>query len=161
MSAFGLKRTLVSDHAPLPSAGLAYVFCSGQLSFPESPRLGDCPIRRPLFAAARLSPAVWPMASQNNFLTQNRKRSLRKTPLSVRDILKLTANPRANFVPKIMIRCPITGKSVPTGLTTETIVFDSIAGDLKITMSCPACRKVHEWRPKDAWIDKGKSGSHT
>jgi hypothetical protein len=82
-------------------------------------------------------------------------------PVSVRDILKLTANPRANFVPKIMIRCPITGKSVPTGLTTETIVFDSIAGDLTITMSCPACRKVHEWRPKGAWIDKGKSGSHT
>ena len=43
LTAFGLKRTLVSDHAPLPSAGLAYVFCSGQLSFPESPSLG--PIR--------------------------------------------------------------------------------------------------------------------
>jgi hypothetical protein len=36
-----------------------------------------------------------------------------------------------------MIRCPIVGTSVSTGLTTEMIVFDSIEADLKIPMRVP------------------------
>jgi hypothetical protein len=53
-----------------------------------------------------------------------------------------------------MIRCPIVGTSVSTGLTTEMIVFDSIE-DLKIPMRCPACLKMHNWMRKDAWISPG------
>ena len=31
-----------------------------------------------------------------------------------------------------MIRCPIFGRAVPTGLATEMIVFDSIEADLEM-----------------------------
>jgi hypothetical protein len=60
-------------------------------------------------------------------------------------------------MPKIMIRCPITGRAVSTGLTTKTILFDSIDADLEIPLRCPACLKMHNWRPRDAWIDKADS----
>ena len=58
-------------------------------------------------------------------------------------------------MPKIMIRCPITGKTVPTGLTTQMVVFDSIASDLEMPRRCPACLKMHNWMPKEAWVEKG------
>ena len=58
-------------------------------------------------------------------------------------------------MPKIVIRCPITGNNVPTGLTTEMIVFDSIASDLEMPLRCPACLKMHNWMPKEAWVEKG------
>ena len=57
-------------------------------------------------------------------------------------------------MPKIMIRCPIVGRAVPTGLTTEMIVFDSIDANLEIPLNCPACLKIHKWQPREAWIDK-------
>jgi hypothetical protein len=56
-----------------------------------------------------------------------------------------------------MIRCPIVGGVVPTGLTTETIMFDSIDVNLEMPLRCPACMKVHKWKPRDAWIDKADS----
>jgi hypothetical protein len=58
-----------------------------------------------------------------------------------------------NLVPKIMIRCPVLGRAVPTGLTTEQVVFDSLLPDLEIPMRCPACLKFHKWEPKDAWVE--------
>jgi hypothetical protein len=53
-----------------------------------------------------------------------------------------------------MIRCPILGRAIPTGLTTETIVLDSLAVNLKMPLRGPACLKVHKWGRKDAWVDK-------
>jgi hypothetical protein len=55
-----------------------------------------------------------------------------------------------------MIRCPNFGRDVPTGLTTETIVFESLDG-IQIPFQCPACLKTHWWRKKDAWVDKRSS----
>jgi hypothetical protein len=52
-----------------------------------------------------------------------------------------------------MIRCPIIGMAVPTGLSTETVVFDTIDPKLEMPLRCPACLKIHKWKPKDAWID--------
>jgi hypothetical protein len=56
-------------------------------------------------------------------------------------------------MPDIMIRCPTFGRAVSTGLSTETIVLDSL-GDLTLTMRCPACMKIHKWQRTDAWVDK-------
>jgi hypothetical protein len=61
-------------------------------------------------------------------------------------------------MPNIMIRCPIFGKDVPTGLSTESVVFDSL-GDISIPLRCPACLKVHVWNRKDAWVDKAAGES--
>ena len=57
-------------------------------------------------------------------------------------------------MPDIMIRCPIFGSAVPTGLTTEKIKFDSLS-DITIPFRCPACLRIHKWEQKDAWIDEG------
>jgi hypothetical protein len=55
-------------------------------------------------------------------------------------------------MPDIMIRCPVFGRAVPTGLTTEAIKFDSLS-DITIPMCCPACLRTHKWELKDAWVD--------
>jgi hypothetical protein len=55
-------------------------------------------------------------------------------------------------MPDIMIRCPIFGGAVPTGLTTEKIKFDSLSG-IAIPFRCPACLRTHKWEQKDAWVD--------
>ena len=56
-------------------------------------------------------------------------------------------------MPDIMIRCPILGRAVPTGLTTEAIIFNSLDGNLSIPFRCPACMRLHHWGRKDAWVD--------
>jgi hypothetical protein len=61
-------------------------------------------------------------------------------------------------MPVIMINCPTLGKAVPTGLSTETIVLDSLL-DITIPLQCPACLKLHKWRRKDAWVD-GRDRPH-
>jgi len=54
----------------------------------------------------------------------------------------------------IMTSCPILKVPVKTGLTTETIVFESLSSYIEVPFRCPACRKVHRWKQKDAWVDK-------
>ena len=54
-------------------------------------------------------------------------------------------------MPDIMIRCPTNAVTVSTGLSTTTIRFDSLP-DCAIPLDCPACRTVHRWRPRDAWV---------
>jgi hypothetical protein len=58
----------------------------------------------------------------------------------------------------IVIRCPITGKEVPTGLTTAMIIFETIEDGIEIPFRCPACLKLHKWQRKDAWVDQGRLG---
>jgi hypothetical protein len=58
-------------------------------------------------------------------------------------------------MPNIMIRCPILGTPIQTGLTTEKIHFESLSG-IKIPLHCPACSKLHEWQQKEAWVEKEK-----
>jgi hypothetical protein len=62
-------------------------------------------------------------------------------------------------MPRIMIRCPETDKAVPTGLNTELIKLDSMrirvdSVVLKMPLRCAACKSVHEWTYKDAWIEE-------
>jgi len=40
-----------------------------------------------------------------------------------------------------MIKCPMFGIAVPTGITTEMIILDAL--DFPLTMHCPACRQFH------------------
>jgi hypothetical protein len=55
----------------------------------------------------------------------------------------------------IMIRCAIFGTAVPTGITTEMIILDTLT--FEFSTQCPACRKIHKWKREDAWID-GEGG---
>jgi hypothetical protein len=53
---------------------------------------------------------------------------------------------------RILIRCPIFDKSVPTGLTTNMIKLDTL--DITLSMRCPACDRIHKWKQKDPWIEE-------
>jgi hypothetical protein len=59
-------------------------------------------------------------------------------------------------MPQIMIRCPKFGRAISTGLQTEKIKFESLAG-IKLSVVCPACGKIHRWRQSDAWIEASES----
>ena len=62
-------------------------------------------------------------------------------------------------MPDIMVRCPTLRIPVPTGLTTESVKFESIP-NIAIPFHCPACLKTHQWRPITAWIDKDRHRQH-
>jgi hypothetical protein len=62
-------------------------------------------------------------------------------------------------VPDILIHCPVTGESVPTGLDTEMVVFDSLPS-LELPLECPSCGQTHHWKPADAWVE-GESEPQT
>jgi hypothetical protein len=47
-------------------------------------------------------------------------------------------------MPDILIHCPITGRVVPTGLATETVIFETLP-DIAIPLNCPRCGQTHFW----------------
>jgi hypothetical protein len=53
---------------------------------------------------------------------------------------------------EILIECRVFGVTVPTGITTEMIVLDTL--DFDLSMYCPACRQIHKWTRTDAWVDR-------
>jgi hypothetical protein len=55
----------------------------------------------------------------------------------------------------IMIHCPITGLAVPTGVTTEAVVFETLP-NIALPMYCPSCERIHNWMPLQAWV-KGEA----
>jgi hypothetical protein len=58
-------------------------------------------------------------------------------------------------VSDIFIRCPQTGRAMPTGLTTDMVVFETLP-PVALSLRCPACGQVHKWRPADAWVAGSK-----
>lgn len=53
---------------------------------------------------------------------------------------------------RMMIRCPSTRRSIPTGLTTDPTTW-SVVGLNKV--SCPECKQVHMWTQSDAYLEGG------
>jgi hypothetical protein len=56
-------------------------------------------------------------------------------------------------MPQILIRCPVFGRVIPTGLSTEKVRFDSLSG-IQFSVVCPACEKTHRWKQPKAWIER-------
>ena len=56
----------------------------------------------------------------------------------------------------ILIRCPVAGIPVQTGLRTDTVVFRTLP-NMPFELRCPRCKKLHRWRPKDAWVEKAQA----
>jgi hypothetical protein len=52
---------------------------------------------------------------------------------------------------EIMIHCSTLGTAVPTGLTADKVIFETLP-PVPIPVECPACRKVHKWKPAEAWV---------
>jgi len=51
----------------------------------------------------------------------------------------------------VMVRCPQTGRDIPTGLVTDRKSFESMPVFFA-RVHCPICRTEHEWFPKEAWM---------
>lgn len=54
---------------------------------------------------------------------------------------------------RVMIRCPVTGRAVPTGLTADPATWDIRAIGLN-RVSCPDCKQVHAWSKKEASLER-------
>lgn len=51
----------------------------------------------------------------------------------------------------VMIRCPQTGHSIPTGYEADPARFREMPVFYGISY-CPICRADHEWFARDAWV---------
>ena len=59
---------------------------------------------------------------------------------------------------RVMIRCPVTGRGVPTGLTADPAKWDLRPIGLN-RVACPECKQMHAWSKKDAYLEgTGKHG---
>jgi hypothetical protein len=54
-------------------------------------------------------------------------------------------------MPDILTRCPKTGRTIKTGLTTEMIEIDSLPR-VPIPVWCPECGSTHFWTSLTAWM---------
>ena len=54
-------------------------------------------------------------------------------------------------MPEILIRCPVTGKDVPTGVALPAEVF--LEADIETyPVECPHCGLQHTWDKKSAYL---------
>jgi hypothetical protein len=51
----------------------------------------------------------------------------------------------------VMVRCPQTGRDIPTGLVTDRKSFEATPVFFA-RVYCPICRTQHEWFAKEAWV---------
>jgi len=49
----------------------------------------------------------------------------------------------------LVIKCPVTGRDVATGIQTDASTFARMPNEVLETR-CPHCRTKHTWRPRDA-----------
>jgi hypothetical protein len=53
---------------------------------------------------------------------------------------------------RVMIRCPMTGRAIPTGLTADPATWHSRPIGLN-RVSCPECKQAHAWSKPDAHLE--------
>jgi hypothetical protein len=51
----------------------------------------------------------------------------------------------------VMIRCPETGRDIPTGIVTDRESFEATPVFFARVL-CPICRTQHEWFAQEAWV---------
>ncbi len=53
---------------------------------------------------------------------------------------------------RIVIRCQVTGESIPTGFEADAKSWDARQlGDNRAP--CPFCKQTHAWTKSDAWLE--------
>ncbi len=55
----------------------------------------------------------------------------------------------------VMVRCPQTGRDIPTGMTADRESFRATPVFFG-QVFCPICRTEHEWFAKEAWVCDGE-----
>lgn len=54
-------------------------------------------------------------------------------------------------MPEVLIRCPVTGKDVHTGIALQADVLLHSHID-PLPVACPHCGQQHAWRQQDAYL---------
>ncbi len=56
----------------------------------------------------------------------------------------------------VMIKCPKTGETVPTGVEIDTEMYESPATSVtsQILDECPACGETHTWSDGDSFVER-------
>jgi len=60
----------------------------------------------------------------------------------------------------VMIRCPQTGREIPTGIVADHESFQAMPVFFA-RVNCPICRTEHEWFAKEAWVCDSAPARHT
>ena len=56
-------------------------------------------------------------------------------------------------MPMLMIRCPKTGKPVPTGISMDKRALEDPKNVPRDNQAgCPHCGQLHSWNKEDAWL---------
>jgi hypothetical protein len=58
---------------------------------------------------------------------------------------------------QVMIRCPVTGRAIVTGLVADPRTWKDRPIGLN-RVSCPDCKQMHAWSKSDAYLE-GSDGS--
>jgi len=51
----------------------------------------------------------------------------------------------------ILTKCPRTGQTIPTGLDTDSVVFETLP-NVSIPVRCKVCGGEHFWTPTATWV---------
>ena len=59
-------------------------------------------------------------------------------------------------MPEVLIKCPSTGKPIPTGIAMSKQLFESamMQGN---SVQCPHCQQMHTWDKGDAYLEEEKA----
>src|SRR5262245_9556868 len=52
---------------------------------------------------------------------------------------------------EVMIKCPDTGRDIPTGMIADRISFSAMPVFFARVL-CPVCHTQHEWFAREAWV---------
>jgi hypothetical protein len=58
------------------------------------------------------------------------------------------------WVNRILIKCPTTGKLIYTGFAMDTQTFEASPIEEMDPVECPACHQMHRWRKRDAILER-------
>ncbi len=53
----------------------------------------------------------------------------------------------------VMIECPATGRTIPTGITADRLKFNC-SPVFYADAYCPVCNANHRWFARDAWVEE-------
>jgi hypothetical protein len=74
--------------------------------------------------------------------------NLRTSPIFIASNRQSMERPKMGAV---MVRCPQTGRDIPTGFVADRENFKATAVFFA-RVHCPICRTEHEWFAKEAWV---------
>jgi hypothetical protein len=67
-------------------------------------------------------------------------------------------NPGETQMGMVMVKCPQTGRAIPTGIKTDSESFGRSPVFFARTR-CPICHTDHAWFAPEAWVDEPSAGA--